>query len=169
MQKQVTRCFHNQQSGFTLVELLIGIAVTSLLMTAMLSFLFVSLKAWNFGSTQSMLQQSARISLDTMIRELRYAKAIQSPSGNGTVEKITFLNFRNEVITYSCGTTAGANPQTLYRRVNSTDNPLTENIVTTVLFTVARPRTVSIMITLTDPNSGQTETLQTAVTCLNVH
>jgi len=163
------KSFRFCQSGFTLIELLIGMALTSLLMAVLISFLFVSLKAWHFGSTQSTLQQTARISLDTMVRELRYAKTIQSPNGGGTVSAITFTNFRNEAVTYSRGTSSGANPQTLYRRVFLTDNPLTENTVTVLSFTVVRPRTVFAVITITDATSGQSETLQTAVTCLNVH
>ncbi len=160
------RCF---QSGFTLVELLIGIALSSLLMAVIFSFLFVSLKAWNTGSIRSELQQTARISLDTMVRELRYAKVIQLPSANGTASTITFTNSRNEVVTYVCGTSSGVNQQTLYRRVFLTDNPLTENTVTLLSFTVTRPRTVYAVITVTDTKSGLSETLQTAVTCLNVH
>lgn len=169
MKKLLLRTFCFRQSGFTLVELLVGMALSSLLIGVLFSFLFVSLKAWHFGSIQSALQQTARISLDTMVRELRYAKTIQSPSGDGTANTITFTNFRNEMIIYSRGTSSGANQTTLYRRVFLTDNPLTENTVTALSFTVVRPRTVFAVITITDVNSGQQETLRTAVTCLNVH
>ncbi len=148
--------FRRQQTGFTLVELLVGMALTTLLMGALFSFLFVSLKSWQFGSSQSTVQQTARISLDSMVRELRYAKAISVPTTSGTVNTITFTNGRNppDVVTYRLSTSSGANPRTLYRSVNGVDNPLSENTVTALTFTVTQPRIIAISITVTD-SSGQ--------------
>lgn len=64
------------QNGFTLVELVIAMALTVILLSAVVSLLATSLKAWQTDSRKVEIQQTARIGLDAISRELKYAQSI---------------------------------------------------------------------------------------------
>jgi prepilin-type N-terminal cleavage/methylation domain-containing protein len=62
-------------SGFSLLEMLVAMAVLSIMMAFMFNALGQSLKVWDSGSRQIEAAQAARIGLDRMARDLRYAVA----------------------------------------------------------------------------------------------
>jgi len=68
-------------SGFTLVELLISLAVLSLPLAAVLGILREALNVYGWGTSRVEAQQSARIALERMARELR--EAGYDPRGAG--------------------------------------------------------------------------------------
>lgn len=61
------------QSGHSLVEVLVAMAVMALLMAATLSLLQSGLAAWGWGSGRVEAQQAIRVALERMGRELREA------------------------------------------------------------------------------------------------
>jgi prepilin-type N-terminal cleavage/methylation domain-containing protein len=67
--------------GFSLVELLVSLAVLSLVLAAVLSVLRAGLGAYGWGAARVEAQQSARIALERMARELR--EAGYDPTGAG--------------------------------------------------------------------------------------
>lgn len=81
-------------TGFTIVELLIVVAVMALL-TAALSPLFrTSYQAWQIGDRRAEVIQNARLGMDKMSRELKQAKKITGVSSNTDSQGyITFLDY----------------------------------------------------------------------------
>lgn len=67
--------------GFTLLELLQALAVLGFVLTAVFTFYLAGLNSWNRAVDRMEHQQSARIAMDKMICELRYACAVEIPSG----------------------------------------------------------------------------------------
>jgi type IV pilus assembly protein PilW len=72
----------NQQGGFTLVDILVGLAMASVLMVAMVS-LFTSMgRSYTTQSVAADAQQVARAGIDLMIQEMRMAGF--NPTGTAT-------------------------------------------------------------------------------------
>lgn len=61
------------QKGFTLVELLVAMAVLGVMMTGVLGLLMVGHQSYLVSANLVETQQSARVALDRMIREIRQA------------------------------------------------------------------------------------------------
>ena len=69
------------QAGYSLVEILVAMAVMGVLMSATLSLLHSGLAAWGWGAGRVDAQQSVRAALERMARELR--EAGYDPTGAG--------------------------------------------------------------------------------------
>ena len=90
-----------REEGFTLLELMAALAILGFVVTAIYSFYLAGLKSWQRGLDQIEYRQSARIAMDKMIRELRYACEVKTDKA-GVVEfkirdddKLTY-RFRTE-------------------------------------------------------------------------
>ncbi|MGI6091437.1 MAG: hypothetical protein GX348_04630 [Veillonellaceae bacterium] len=165
----------SNQSGITLVELVIGMALTVLLMTAVVSLLSTSLQAWQTGSRKTEVQQTARFALDSVARELRYASNVvvdENKSG------ITFK--KNDTVSNEDTIYIYCSSNGVLRRVNKSEGggaqPITgENnvkVAATFELDTTDNRTVSINLTAidsyTDKLPRQSITLKTTVVSLNV-
>ena len=84
------RQYWRNTDGFTYVELLTGMVLTVLLLTAIFGLLAVSLGSWQTGSRKVEVEQTARIGLDAIVRELRYEAAEILSAGDNS------LQFRNQ-------------------------------------------------------------------------
>lgn len=62
--------------GFTLVELLVGIVITSILTSVVFTAVMASTRAAQSGQTVNDLNEEARLALNRMSRELREAKSV---------------------------------------------------------------------------------------------
>lgn len=71
----------NKEDGFTLVEMMVAFALLGLVITTLYSFYFSSLQAWNRSLDRMEYQQTARIAMDKMIRELQYAHLVKCSIG----------------------------------------------------------------------------------------
>ena len=67
------------QGGFMLVEALVWLMLTALLLQAVFPMLAVSFLSWETSAAQMETHQTARMAMETMTRELRYASAISRP------------------------------------------------------------------------------------------
>jgi prepilin-type N-terminal cleavage/methylation domain-containing protein len=67
--------FRNE-NGLTLIELVVTLAMIGFVILALYTFYFSGLKSWHRGIDQMEHQQNARIAMDKMIRELRYASEV---------------------------------------------------------------------------------------------
>jgi type IV pilus assembly protein PilW len=74
-------------SGFSLPDLLVSLAVVGLLMAGVLTLLQAALGAYAFGTARVEAQQSARIALERMVKELRDAG--YDPTGAGLAAVLT--------------------------------------------------------------------------------
>lgn len=65
--------FRPCEKGLSLVELLVTLAIISFIIMAVYTFYLAGLKGWQRSLDQIESQQSARIAMDKIIRELLYA------------------------------------------------------------------------------------------------
>ena len=71
------------EKGFTLVELLIGVAVLSILMAGVFGVLSSSLSSFRYLFTQNRNIEDARQAINALSDELRYAKSITTGPADG--------------------------------------------------------------------------------------
>ncbi len=64
------------QKGFTLAELLVGLAVLGLALASLATLHESGLRAYVYGSNRVEVQQNARVALERMAREIREAQAL---------------------------------------------------------------------------------------------
>lgn len=74
-----------QVQGFTLIELLIALAVVGFMLAALYTFYLTGLRGWQRGTASMEAQQSARIAVDTISSELRYAHVLSLHDNNSEV------------------------------------------------------------------------------------
>ena len=65
------------QRGVTLIELMIGIAITGIIFQVIFSFYILGSRTFNIGEAQSDLQNKTRLSARSLTKELRYAKELR--------------------------------------------------------------------------------------------
>lgn len=71
--------------GFTLIELLITLTIVGFILTTIYTFYLTGLNSWQRGSASMEAQQSARIAMNSIIAELRYAHLISLHGDNNEV------------------------------------------------------------------------------------
>lgn len=63
----------NNERGFTLAEMLVVCAIVGLVMASLLALVMTGQKAYWYGTTQVDAQQTVRVALERMVREIREA------------------------------------------------------------------------------------------------
>ncbi len=66
-----------QDKGFTIIELLATLAILSMIIAALYAFYLSGLHSWNRSIERIEEQQSVRIAIDKIIKEVRYAHAVE--------------------------------------------------------------------------------------------
>ena len=160
-------------SGFSLVEVLIGLMLTALLLQCIPSLLSTSFSSWRHSVSRTVTHQTARMALEAMTRELRFAAAILSPQPGQTATAVQVETVdaagKSARLTFRLGTNLGANQRTLYRiSSGGQPTPLTQDTVTGLQFEFLQPRLLLISLTLTDRETGASDSINSAITCLNV-
>ncbi len=131
-------CF--KTSGFSLVELLIAIAISGIILAAVSSVFIMQNKSYSVQEQVAEMQQNARAAMDIMTREIRMAGC--DPKGTANAGLVTAtsssINFTqdlngdgdtadaNENITCSLYTVDGI--QKLGRNTGGSPQPVAENI-----------------------------------------
>jgi prepilin-type N-terminal cleavage/methylation domain-containing protein len=107
--------------GFTLVELVIVIAIVGISMTIVGAILLGTIKAWTFKFNRNDILWDGRIGLDRMTREIRAVKDSTSVITASSTQ-FRFTDAENKDITYSLSST------NLNRTENGTANLLAGNV-----------------------------------------
>ena len=81
----------NDQQGFSLVELLIGIAILAIIMAAVFGVLSASVKSHQYNFDAGANIQDTRVILNESSNQLRNAIAISAPNVNVHADSITFV------------------------------------------------------------------------------
>lgn len=157
------------QRGFMLIELMICITLAILLLSGMFRLFSTNLTIWTKENHHSAIEQTARIAIDKIMREIRYARSIRLNDTNS----LTIIKISGEINTFQLG--SGTHAKTLYMIIDKTAaipaggisaNPITENIVTSLLFTpypeAVTIQAVGITIEVTDQSTGEKQTFNTA-------
>ena len=132
--------YQNKESGFTLVELLIAMAVGLIVLSAVVSTFIIQRKTFDVQEQTTEMTQNARAAMDLMTREIRMAG--YNPTGatfDGVTHSTTELKIQadlngdgdttsgsNEIITYSYDNTNNQIDRKL--GAAGTPNALAENI-----------------------------------------
>ena len=66
-----------QEKGLTIIELLATLAILSMIIAALYTFYLSGLHSWSRSIDRMEEQQSARIAIDKIIKEVRYAHAVE--------------------------------------------------------------------------------------------
>ena len=74
-----------KERGFTLIELLITTALVGFILVAIYAFYLTGLRSWQRGDAYIEAQQSARIAVEMIVAELRYASEISLHDNNSEV------------------------------------------------------------------------------------
>ncbi|MGM0472261.1 MAG: PilW family protein [Bacillota bacterium] len=72
-----------QAEGFTLIEIMITLAIVGLVGTAIMNLMFSGVKVWDFSRQQIDLRQSGRATTELLAKRIRSAEAIQITSAEG--------------------------------------------------------------------------------------
>ena len=163
----------SRRSGFVLAEILVGIGLTALLLQALFPMLSTSLLVWKSSVARMTAHQTARMAMESMIRELSLASDLTWPPPGQPASGVRFqlreTSGRTENLSFRLGTLYGQNMKTLYRVPGSGQpSPLTQNVVDVLQFRFEPPRRLWISLTVTDPERRVTATVETGVTCRNV-
>ncbi len=164
------------QHGLTLIELVIGMSLILMLLTSILSLFSGSIKIWISSKNQTQIQQTARIALDTIVREVRFA------------HQITFKNMSSLVILKETGQSntlqlgGGLHAKTLYIIIDKSkaipaggisSNPVTENVISNLQFTPypqnGTSKAVLITLEIIDESTGEKKLMHTACYPLNIN
>ena len=161
------------QGGFSLLETLIGLMLTALLLQAIPPLLSTAVVSWRQSVARTATHQSARMAMEAMLRELRPAWQVLSPSPGvaaATVTVDTLDEAGNKTrLTFRLGTALGTNRHTLYRISGGGQaTPLTEDTVSELRFEYNPPNLLIVHLTLTDRDTGASDRLTGSVNCLNL-
>ncbi|MEN6413519.1 MAG: prepilin-type N-terminal cleavage/methylation domain-containing protein [Veillonellales bacterium] len=174
--------FLPRQQGFTLVELLIGMALTVLLLAVIFGLLFTSVRTWQTGSSRADIQQTARYGVDIMVRDLQYATKITISNPPASIDLWTSKYGAAQQITYKRVLVAGP---AISRYVLTRDlhngagaQPVTGGgelavSIAALTFTDLTPaghsgtKTVGILLTVQD-DAGRSYTLETAAAAMMI-
>jgi prepilin-type N-terminal cleavage/methylation domain-containing protein len=167
--------YFTTQHGLTLIELIIGMSLMLTLLTGIIDLFSGSIKVWISGKNQTYIQQTARIAMDTIVREVRYAHQITFKSTSSLV--VTKENGQRNTLQLG----GGLNSRTLYIIIDKTkvipaggisSNPITENVVTDLQFTPYPQnenfKAVLITLEVTDESTGRKKLIHTACYPLNI-
>jgi prepilin-type N-terminal cleavage/methylation domain-containing protein len=161
------------RGGFTLVEVLIGLMLTALLLQALFPMLVTSFLSWQTSVSRMVTHQTARTAMEAMIRELRFASSIAVPLPGQRSSGIRFTKIDSagnpQTLIFQQGSSSGMNTRTLYR-INPPGEatPLTQEVVSDLYFQFQPPRLVFVSLTLADPQTKVSDTVQTSITCVNM-
>ncbi len=155
--------------GFTLIEIVVVIVILAIVSGITVYFVVNSLKVYAMTVRQKELLDEGKLALERMVRDIRDAKSITTPSSGGSGDTITFTrthstgsgqDLANETITYRL------NGSNLQREKASYTPPyplLASNVSS---FTVSRGAAgndeITLALILSHP-TGETATLQTKV------
>ncbi|MFO7952357.1 MAG: prepilin-type N-terminal cleavage/methylation domain-containing protein [Bacillota bacterium] len=108
----------DKQNGMTLIEIMVALSILGLVLTAIYSFYLSGLSGWYRSTGQMEYQQTARIAMDKMIRELRFAHSInfndQGKCYSESGDEFAF-NHHYEIICFKTKKESSDSDLTLYR------------------------------------------------------
>ena len=114
-----------QEAGLTIIELLATLAILGMIIAALYSFYLSGLHSWNRSIDRMEDQQSARIAIDKIIKEVRYAHAVEIRYNDPTM--IYYSIYINGISTLHRFRSAGG--QLLLERRRSNDTHYSYNVI----------------------------------------
>lgn len=177
-----------QQQGLTLVEIVTGLSIIMLLMSAIFPVLTTSLASYQIGRSRAELQQTARLAVERIAHSVRYAQAVSVADSGGSliVRDGDGSNIKYSVSSDTkalCIAINGSSPlpyagngyskqEGQFIVVVNPDNQPRFSVQDITIKDIngqllSQIRQVKIIITLRDKRTGFEYTLQASVTALN--
>jgi prepilin-type N-terminal cleavage/methylation domain-containing protein len=161
-----------KNAGFTLIEVLIAITLLVILLAGIVKVMTACLRASRVCEYKIEAQQTARFAVDSMVRELKYAKKITIINSKG-------LMLESDVTGESESIYYGLDADHVIRRITEREiipQPLTSAIISRLEFTPQSGQVNTVFILLTaetiDDSVNSPEryeyTIETAVSKLNI-
>lgn len=112
-----------------MVEMLVAMAILSVVTLAMLTFLFGTSRNWQSGQESAEALDNARIGLNRMTRELRQSSNVTGASADSVTFVVDFGD-GEETITYSYVAGSGEEPGVIWRESSAaaSDSILVETV-----------------------------------------
>jgi prepilin-type N-terminal cleavage/methylation domain-containing protein len=104
---ELRRHSRNSRSGFTLSEMSVAIAVSSVILTALLSFTVYAAKSFVAVENYVDLEQKSQNALDTMTRDIRETQCLTNyttrvlSSGQTVTNSLVFADFDGQPLTFA--------------------------------------------------------------------
>jgi type IV pilus assembly protein PilW len=111
----------NNEQGFTLVELVIGLAISLILMGVAVSIFNVQRKSYSLQEQLTEMQQNVRATMDMMVREIRMAGYDPTESGFVGIGTNTTTLLQILADLDGNGTSTDTNEDITYRYYNAND------------------------------------------------
>lgn len=111
----------NDKRGFTLIEVVIGLAICLILMVVTVNIFQVQRKSYSMQEQVSEMQQNIRASMDMMVREIRMAGYDPTGAGFAGIGTNTSGLLRILADIDGNGTTADTNEDITYRYYDTSD------------------------------------------------
>ncbi|MEG6584230.1 prepilin-type N-terminal cleavage/methylation domain-containing protein [Dendrosporobacter sp. 1207_IL3150] len=140
------------KKGFTLVELIVGMAIMVIILTGVLGIMRSSIQSYDFSKKRVYEAQQSRVAINAIIDDLRNATAITEPTKGNTQDSITYtLNAANHTIELGSGQDEG--------RLMRDATAMTSNIVTNISFArdAADGRIIAVRATLNSPDNRSSD------------
>ncbi len=143
------------ENGLTLIELMITLAVLGFIITAIYSFYLTGLKSWNRSIEHIEYQQTTRIAMNKIIKELQYAHKIKFDVENNSYqinEPSKIIYFRSNIEGSSTRHSFRLKGSQLHfdRRKDSDNSILSSNVValgmTDLEFVINENKTVFVTV-----------------------
>ncbi len=87
-----THLIKKSRRGLSLAEVMISLAISAMLLTAVAAAFSASSEAIEINDQFFRASQAARVSMNQILTEIRRANAVQVPAGNSSLSMITFDN-----------------------------------------------------------------------------
>ena len=111
----------NNEQGFTLIEVVIGLAISLILMGVAVSIFNVQRKSYSLQEQVTEMQQNVRAAMDMMVREIRMAGYDPTESGFVGIGTNTTTLLQILADIDGNGTSTGTNEDITYRYYNAND------------------------------------------------
>lgn len=97
--------FAPSRRGFTLIELSVTMAVSAIILTALLSFTVYAAKSFAAMQNYVDLEQKSQVAVDSMLRDIRETKSLLSyatttQNGSTITNSISFLDADNQTLSF---------------------------------------------------------------------
>jgi prepilin-type N-terminal cleavage/methylation domain-containing protein len=113
------------QKGFSLIEMMVAMAVLGLIVLGLVTFFTGGTRSWVTGQYQLEAQRNARLTMDRMVKEIREGKNISSGSETSITVLIPHFDVNGDIDS-NYTVTYALNDTTIQRDTN----PLIENVLT---------------------------------------
>ena len=84
-QKKFMFLYNRQQKGYSLIEMMVVVAILGLIVLGLVTFFTGGTKSWVAGQSQLTAQRDARQAMDRMVRKIREGKNVKSDSDGTTI------------------------------------------------------------------------------------